>query len=120
MVKVLNEFKLEIKKSRFIALSVFVDDVKEFNKYIEQLWIENKKAAHICFAYRISNPILCVKVNDDGEPKGTAGYPILNVMERNNMMNSAIIIIRYFGGIKLGSGPLLRAYSKCANQVLKY
>ncbi|MGL4950881.1 MAG: IMPACT family protein [Mycoplasma sp.] len=119
MLEIIKETKIEIKKSKFITLYLKVDNLIEFNAYIESLHKEHKKAAHVCFAYKINDGNIHIKANDDGEPKGTAGYPILRAIERNDLVNASVVIIRYFGGTKLGSGPLLRTYSKCANEILK-
>ena len=77
-------------------------------------------ARHHCYAYRIKTTNgIEQKQSDDGEPSGTAGLPIWNVLERNQLDQTLIVVIRYFGGTKLGAGPLLRAYSNAANALLK-
>ncbi|MGL4947910.1 MAG: IMPACT family protein [Mycoplasma sp.] len=119
MIDIKNRIQIDIKKSKFITYYLSVDKVDELNDFIKQKWVEHKKAAHICFAYKIIDGSIQIKVNDDGEPKGTAGYPMLSIIERNNLSNIAIVVIRYFGGTKLGAGPLLRAYSKSASEVIK-
>ena len=75
---------------------------------------DNKKARHFPYAYKIDN---IIRKSDDKEPSGTASNPILNIIERKNLNNVLIIIVRYFGGIKLGAGGLIRAYSNTANEV---
>ncbi len=116
-------FTYEEKKSRFIAYVIKLDSKEEFNNYLQWLWKEHKKASHICYAYKFfdkQSQMLCVKAYDDGEPKGTAGYPILNsLIEKNNLNDIAILVVRYFGGKKLGAGPLLSAYLKAAKGCLK-
>lgn len=111
-----NTYTLEIKKSKFIAYYYEVTDVSEVNNIIDDLKINNKKARHLPYAYKISN---LAKKSDDKEPSGTAGLPIYNVIEKNNLEDTLIVVVRYFGGIKLGAGGLLRAYSKAACEVIK-
>ena len=79
---------------------------------------KNKKATHICFAYVISGTEFLAKAFDDGEPGGTAGKPILSVIQKQNLTNVLVVVVRYFGGIKLGAGGLVRAYSKAASLAL--
>lgn len=106
---------LTIKKSKFIPKVYDVKTEEEALKIIEALRKEHKKAKHICYAYKIG-PL--EKKNDDNEPRGTAGMPILNMIKLKNEDNILVVVIRYFGGIKLGSGPLLRAYHKAAGMCL--
>lgn len=105
-----------IKKSRFITYLYNLDNVDEIKTIIEDLKKEHKKARHIVYAYNINNQI---KYYEDGEPKGTAGTPILNVIQKSNLSNVLIVIVRYFGGIKLGAGGLFRAYSNSASEIVK-
>jgi uncharacterized YigZ family protein len=112
-------FELEIKKSRFFAYCLQTDDVEEVNKVFEELKKQNKRANHVCYGYKIvKNGVEYIKYFDDGEPNGTAGKPILSVIEKKNLQNIAVFVVRYFGGIKLGSGGLVRAYSKATSGVL--
>ena len=115
-MKLLNEQELIIKKSRFIAIMYKIDSKEEVTSILESLKKEHKKARHIPYAYKIG---IMAKKSDDKEPSGTAGSPILNIIERNNLDNVLIVVIRYFGGIKLGAGGLLRAYSNAANLLIK-
>ena len=104
----INSVEIVVKKSRFIGLLYeihSIDDVKE-----------HKKARHMPYAYKVSNT---AKKSDDKEPSGTAGNPIYNILERKNMDNCLVVVIRYFGGIKLGAGGLIRAYGTAANEVTK-
>lgn len=114
-MKLVNSYTLEIKKSKFIALLYEVETVDEISDILNNLKKEHKKAKHFPYAYKID---LNVKKSDDKEPSGTAGAPILNIIERNNLNNSLLVVIRYFGGIKLGAGGLLRAYSNAAKNVI--
>ena len=108
--------EIEIKKSRFITYLYKLDDESKVNEIIESIRREHKKARHVVFVYKINNT---AKINDDGEPKGTAGMPIFNVIEKNNLNNVLIVVVRYFGGIKLGAGGLFRAYSNSASEIIK-
>jgi uncharacterized YigZ family protein len=109
---------LEEKKSKFIA---HLCPYKDFEKVMLRLRQEHPKARHFVYAYRFLNEYEQIVENcsDDGEPKGTSGKPSLNVLAGNELINSAVIIIRYFGGIKLGTGGLVRAYSDAVNLVIK-
>ena len=115
-MKLLNTCTLEIKKSKFIAYYYEVDSTKEVKKILEDLKKEHKKARHIPYAYKIDQGI---KKSDDKEPSGTSGMPILNILEKNNLNHTLIAVVRYFGGIKLGAGGLIRAYSNAAKEVIK-
>jgi len=105
-----------IKNSKFIACLYKVNNEEEIMQIISDLKKEYKDANHYCYAYIIGN---IKRFNDDGEPSGTAGMPILNVLEKNDLNNILAIVIRYFGGIKLGAGGLVRAYTKAITEVLK-
>ena len=115
-MKLLNTYTLEIKKSKFIAYYYEVDAVEEVGKILEELKKEHKKARHIPYAYKIEGYI---KKSDDKEPSGTSGMPILNIIDKNNLNHTLIAVVRYFGGIKLGAGGLVRAYSNSAKEVIK-
>ena len=114
-MKLLNTCILEIKKSKFIAYYYEVTNIEEVTKILIELKKEHKKARHIPYAYKIDNEI---KKSDDKEPSGTSGTPILNIIEKNNLNHTLIAIVRYFGGIKLGTGGLIRAYSTAAKKVI--
>lgn len=115
-MKLLNTSTLTIKKSKFIGLLYEVESEEEVISLLDDLKKEHKKARHMPYAYKIGPK---AKKTDDKEPSGTAGTPIWNVLERNGLNNRLIVVIRYFGGIKLGSGPLLRAYANAASMTLK-
>lgn len=110
------ENTIEIKKSKFITKLYKINNIDEINKILTKLKKEYKDSTHICYAYIINGQEKCV---DDGEPSGTAGLPILNILKKNNLCNILAIVIRYFGGIKLGAGGLVRAYSNSVNDTLK-
>ncbi len=106
------------KKSKFFGYLLYCNDEKQIKNALDYLKVEHKKATHICYAYRLSSPF-AEKAVDDGEPSGTAGRPILNVLQKKNLNNVVVFIVRYFGGIKLGAGGLVRVYSKTTGDLLK-
>lgn len=108
----------EEKKSKFIAHLMPYD---MFDEVMKRLKEEHPKARHYVYAYRHLNEFEQIVENssDDGEPKGTSGKPSLAVLSGAGVINSAVIIVRYFGGVKLGTGGLVRAYSDSVNEVLK-
>ena len=108
---------LEEKKSKFYGYAFECFDDGEIKKQLDILKKEHKKATHFCYAFRFTSPF-SEKAVDDGEPSGTAGKPILNVLQKKNLQNICVIVVRYFGGIKLGAGGLVRAYTKVTSQVL--
>ena len=112
--KVENE--IIINKSRFITIIYPVNNIDEINNYLNNIKEEYKGATHYCYAYILNNISRC---SDDGEPSKTAGYPMLNVITNQNLNNILVICIRYFGGIKLGAGGLVRAYSNSVSECLK-
>ena len=106
-----------INKSRFIGIKkeLFIFFyIEETLKTVRQ---EHKNATHICYAYVYSIDKVLEKCSDDGEPKGTAGAPIMGVIKRRGAKNTLVIVVRYFGGVKLGAGGLVRAYSKTAGSL---
>ncbi|RLA73517.1 MAG: YigZ family protein [Epsilonproteobacteria bacterium] len=108
---------LEIKQSKFIA---YLTSYSNYDKTLATLKLQHPKARHFVVAYRYLNDYLQVveHSSDDGEPKGTSGKPSLMVLQGNELINSAVIIVRYFGGTKLGTGGLVRAYSDAVNLVI--
>ncbi len=106
----------EIKKSKFIGIAYQVDSVQEVEAILKDLKREHKKARHIPFAYKIG-PL--AKKSDDKEPGNTAGSPIYNIIEKKKLDHILIVVIRYFGGVKLGAGGLTRAYLQAANDATK-
>lgn len=104
-----------INKSKFISKAYFVTDINETNNIINKTRSKYKDATHVCFGYIINN---IIKYSDDGEPNNTAGLPIYNVISKNSLNCVLIVVIRYFGGIKLGAGGLTRAYSNSAIEVI--
>lgn len=105
----------EVKKSKFIAYSFDVSSKEEAKKYLEEIKIKYSDARHICHAY-ITNS--SAGMSDDGEPQGTAGKPIYNLMNIKKVTNKLVIVVRYFGGKKLGASGLIRAYVAAAKKVI--
>lgn len=112
------EYKIIEEKSKFISYIIFnfsrVDQISEIINYLK---CKHKKAKHICFAYKCNiNNIEYKKYFDDGEPFGSAGKPILSVIENFNLENTLVLVVRYFGGKKLGYSRLLKTYRKCVRE----
>lgn len=118
MLSIKNNDKYEeiIKYSKFISFIFRVYSKTEVNDYLDKIKKEYPNATHYCYGYVIDNDI---KSSDDGEPSRTAGAPILNQITGNNLNYTLIIVVRYFGGVKLGVGPLTRAYGKVAREVIR-
>lgn len=108
------------KKSKFIANLFFVDSAEEAENKIKELKKKFYDARHNCFAYLINNNNEIIKKSsDDGEPSGTAGAPMLEILEKNNLANVLVVVTRYFGGILLGTGGLVRAYSDALKSAIE-
>lgn len=105
-----------IKNSKFICIIHKIYNIDDIDLYLKTVKDLYKDATHYCYAYIIND---IKKFNDDGEPSGTAGSPIIQVLEKNNLNYVICIVIRYFGGIKLGAGGLIRSYSKSVVECLK-
>lgn len=114
-VKKGGEHEIIIEKSRFIANISRVETEEEAQEFIKSIKKKYWNATHNCSAYLIGEHNQMQKANDDGEPSGTAGVPILEVLKKRNLKDTAVVVTRYFGGIKLGAGGLIRAYSKAAS-----
>ena len=114
------ERETEVKKSRFIARIAPVSSRDEVKDWLAQAYQDHPDARHICWAYQIGQPGAAAEaaMNDDGEPSGTAGKPILGVIQHKDMGDVLVMVIRYFGGVKLGAGGLVRAYAGAAESVL--
>lgn len=114
------EREMEVKKSRFIAQVYPVSSRDEVREHVARAHQDYPDARHVCWAYQIGRPGSAAEaaMNDDGEPSGTAGKPILNVIQHKDMGDVLVIVVRYFGGIKLGAGGLVRAYAGAAESVL--
>lgn len=101
------ESLLEIERSSFYSFLFPIEDENHAKRIIEEIRKKHPKARHCCYAYKVG-PFQ--KSSDDGEPKGTAGRPLMDVLLKNELDNTLLIVVRYFGGIKLGAGRLLRTY----------
>lgn len=111
-----KEYLYEIEKSKFYTVIFESVDEQEILNFIGDINIKHKKASHIIYVYKIDNKI---KVFEDKEPKRSCGYPILDLIQMKMLNNIAIIVIRYYGGIKLGKGKLIRSYLYGPKQILK-
>ncbi len=109
-----------VQKSRFIGLGAPIKNEKEAQSFIDEAHKNHPDANHHVYAYIIGTNLDIQKFSDDGEPSGTAGRPILEIMKKEDLVNSVIIVSRYFGGIKLGGGGLIRAYAKSAKEVIAH
>lgn len=113
-ITIKENVKTEIveKKSKFIANLFYVESIAEADTIIKEIRKRYFDSRHNCIAYRIvDNGQIVEKSSDDGEPSGTAGAPMLNILKKNNLANVLVVVTRYFGGILLGTGGLVRAYS---------
>lgn len=104
-----------IKNSRFICYMIVLND-NNIDKYLDEIKSIHPKATHYCYGYIYDN---IKHSSDDNEPSGTAGQPILNVLEKEELNHILVVVVRYFGGIKLGAGGLIRAYTKSVTETLK-
>lgn len=119
---ILEEKTIEIveKKSRFIANIFHIENSNQAEEVINKIKKKYYDARHNCIAYRIKeNDRIIEKSSDDGEPSGTAGSPMLNILQKNDLCDVIVIVTRYFGGILLGTGGLVRAYSEATINVIK-
>lgn len=116
-IKDSSESKIKEKSSIFIGKAFPIDNIQSFDKIFAEIKKEFYDASHHCYAYKLING--SVKFSDSGEPAGTAGIRILNAIEHFELNNTLIIVIRYFGGKKLGIGPLGNAYYNCALKALE-
>ena len=108
-------YQLEVMKSKFIAYLYPLNKEEDFKPILAILKKEHKKARHIVYAYRVE---MKSKSCDDGEPKGTAGHPLLEHLYKKDINNVALLVVRYFGGTKLGAGRLLRTYLQAGIEVI--
>ncbi|QKV12070.1 YigZ family protein [Staphylococcus saprophyticus] len=107
-----------INKSRFIAHIKPVESEEDAKAFINQVSTKHREAAHNCSAYTIGDQMNIQKANDNGEPSGTAGVPMLDILKKLEIHNACVVVTRYFGGIKLGGGGLIRAYSGAVRDVI--
>ena len=112
-----GESELVISKSRFLGFCLPVSSEAQAQERLQELKKRFWEARHCCYAFRLTEGGVS-RSSDDGEPSGTAGAPILNVLAQNNVENALIAVVRYFGGVLLGTGGLVRAYGKAASEAL--
>lgn len=112
----LNTSLIEIKKSKFIGYFYQIDDLSEIKIILNNTKLEHKKARHLVYAYKYANT---AGKSDDKEPSGTAGLPLYNLLEMNDLNNRLLVVVRYFGGTKLGIGPLSRAYKEAGKKAIQ-
>ena len=111
--------EVTIQKSRFIGYVRRCETEVEAQSFIQEIKKKHNDANHNCSAYMIGEHDLIQKANDDGEPSGTAGVPMLEVLKRKGLKDTAVVVTRYFGGTKLGAGGLIRAYSGTVSQAIE-
>lgn len=114
-----SKITIEITKSIFHSIMRHVDNVDDAKAFFQEIREEYPNATHYCTAYVIGKNGEYGHYNDDGEPSGTAGMPMFDVLRKNDLTNVAVVVVRYFGGIKLGAGGLVRAYSKSVSENLR-
>lgn len=117
-VRAESEIEYIVQKSRFIGRCFPVSQVDEALSRLESIRKENWDATHNCYAYVIGEDSSAVKFSDDGEPGGTAGMPMMEVLKVKKLTNVIVVVTRYFGGILLGAGGLVRAYSKSCSEAV--
>lgn len=115
-MNLINTAELEIKKSKFISYYYNLDNVDEIKEILTNIKSEHKKAKHVVYAYKYNNT---AGKTDDKEPSGSAGMQIYNILDLNNLNNVLVVVVRYFGGTKLGIGPLTRAYRNACLLAIK-
>jgi len=114
-----GETEIEINRSRFIGYVQRAESEEQAQAFIASIKKKHWDATHNCSAYLIGEHDHIQKADDDGEPSGTAGKPILEVLKKSKVKDTVVVVTRYFGGIKLGAGGLIRAYGKGASEALK-
>ncbi|GAA0077821.1 YigZ family protein [Clostridium sp. CTA-5] len=118
-IRNLGEDRFEEKKSEFIGYAKRVETEEEAKAFVAEIKNMHKQARHNCWAYVVGENLNIQRYSDDGEPQGTAGIPILEVMKKAGITDCAIVVTRYFGGVLLGTGGLTRAYTKGASIAIK-
>jgi len=117
-VKGYGEHEINIERSRFITYVTRAETEEEAQEFITSIKKKHHDANHNCSAYMIGENNLIQKANDDGEPSGTAGVPMLEVLKKRDLKDTVVVVTRYFGGIKLGAGGLIRAYGRATSEGL--
>ena len=107
------------KKSKFLAFLISIESQSDFRNELNKLGKKHRDASHICYGWRLMEDKISEGISDAGEPSGTAGIPILMELQKREIVNASLFVVRYFGGTKLGTGGLARAYAKCASMCLE-
>src|SRR5690625_4457046 len=118
-VKKEGSVQMTIQKSRFIGYVKRVETEEDAQDFIQEIKKKHHDATHNCSAYIIGEHDQIQKANDDGEPSGTAGIPMLEVLKKQKLKDTAVVVTRYFGGIKLGAGGLIRAYGNTTSETIR-
>jgi uncharacterized YigZ family protein len=113
-VKTMGSAKMEVKRSNFIGWAAPAENEDEAIRFIQEINSIHREATHNCFAFSVGITNVIQRINDDGEPSGTAGRPILEVIQNLQLKNVVVVVTRYFGGTLLGTGGLVRAYTRAA------
>ena len=113
-----HESEKIIEKSRFITYSAHVESEEEAREFVGKIRSQHSLATHVCYAFIADKTGNLQRFSDDGEPQGTAGVPMLEVLKAKKLFETAVAVVRYFGGVKLGAGGLVRAYSSCVAENL--
>ena len=113
-----GESKVEVKKSKFLGIAANISSEEEAAELLKEIRKKHSMARHVCYAYSIGDSNPRMKFSDDGEPGGTAGKPILDVITKSGIQDIIVIVVRYFGGILLGTGGLVRAYTDSAKEAV--
>jgi uncharacterized YigZ family protein len=108
----MTQFDWSVQKSRFIGFLTPVANLSDVDQFLENCRLSHPQATHVCYACILSSEVLAQRASDDGEPQKTAGIPMLEVLKKNDLTDVLAVVVRYFGGIKLGAGGLIRAYAK--------
>ncbi|KEP27699.1 YigZ family protein [Bacillus zhangzhouensis] len=119
-IKSRGEHEIVIEKSRFICHIQRAVSEEEAQAFIQSIKKQHWNATHNCSAYLIGEHDMIQKANDDGEPSGTAGVPMLEVLKKRKLKDTVVVVTRYFGGIKLGAGGLIRAYGKSVSEAINH
>ena len=107
-----------IEKSRFITYATHVESEEDARAFVAEIRKQHSLATHVCYAFIADKSGNLQRFSDDGEPQGTAGVPMLEVLKNKKLCETAVAVVRYFGGVKLGAGGLVRAYSSCTAECL--
>jgi uncharacterized YigZ family protein len=118
-IDIKSDYLLKEKKSKFYGYAFPVSSIKKIKFHIESLQRKHHTARHFCYAYEIGIEDTVFRVNDDGEPRNSAGMPIYGQIQSFNITNILIVVVRYFGGTKLGVGGLVSAYKECAKATIE-